>query len=250
MPNADTLAVHFPVMHPGKPAHTLTAIGYYAAGDSPAPLALFLHGLPGSEQHHDLAQLLRRDGWHVLVLHFSGCWGSGGTYDLPAQIIDARAALDFALSEAAPRRANPDTVAVMGFSMGSRAALLAALEDARIGAVISVSGFADFEDVMVRDDDFEASAPLLAGVTGADVAAQFRALGGGVQPYEAAAQLAPRPVLVIHGSADEIVPAFNAAAFSGEHIQQVMIEGANHTYADHRESFVATVRGFMTARRS
>ena len=74
---ADTDALFFPITRPNGDQHILVGTYYLADTDQPAPFALLLHGIPGSEKNHDLAQHLRADGWHVLVLHFSGTWGSG-----------------------------------------------------------------------------------------------------------------------------------------------------------------------------
>ncbi|MEL6151593.1 MAG: alpha/beta fold hydrolase, partial [Chloroflexota bacterium] len=211
----------------------------------PAPFALLLHGIPGSQQNHDLAMRLREDGWHVLVLYFSGCWGSGGDYNATTQVRDARAALDYVLSEAAPRPVDPDRIAVLGYSLGGRPALLSAAEDARVQAVISVSGFADLSEVLLETSFFEGITPLLHGSTVEKLAEQWRQMGAGIQPYEAIAQIAPRPVLVIHGAADEAVPAYNADALGGAHVTQVRIEGANHGFTDHRAEFMEAAHTFL-----
>ena len=39
-----------------------------------------LHGLPGEERNQDLAQVLRRAGYAVLLPHYRGAWGSAGIF--------------------------------------------------------------------------------------------------------------------------------------------------------------------------
>jgi fermentation-respiration switch protein FrsA (DUF1100 family) len=67
-----------------------------------------------------------------------------------------------------------------------------------------------------------------------------------MQPYELAQALALRPVLAVHGTADEVVPHFHLNLFSGPHIQPLTIDGANHTFAAHRRELVAGVHHFLT----
>lgn len=244
MASADSSAVYF---DSGR-GHDLVGIYHLAERDDPAPFALFLHGIPGSEKNHDIAVALRALGWHVLVLHFSGSWGSGGLYDPTEHPTDAIAAIDFALGPSAPRPINPKTIAALGFSLGSRAAIIAATQDERISHVISMSGFADFSEVMLEPSFFAGMPPFLAGSNQKSLAEQFSTLGKGLQPYDAIAQLAPRPVLILHGTQDEIVPTYNADAMmlnAGDNVLKVTIDGANHTFGSHREAVCNAVTGFL-----
>jgi pimeloyl-ACP methyl ester carboxylesterase len=137
-------------------------------------------------------------------------------------------------------------VALVGYSLGSRAALMAALDDSRVKSVVSISGFADFSEVLISASYFEGMAPLLTGATPESLAVQFGQLGEGVQPYEAVVQLAPRPVLVVHGEGDDVVPSYNADALTvGSHVQKVMVPDANHSFAAHRDELVKVVVDFL-----
>lgn len=238
---ADTTAIRFEVNGSGR-----VGIYYIAETEQPAPFALFLHGLPGSEKNHDIAQALRALGWHVLVIHFGGAWGSDGAYDLLQHPVDAAAALDFALTY--PAKIDPSRIAVVGYSMGSRAALRAAHADLRFGAVVSLGGFSDFSEVMLDPSFYPSVVPFLRDATPERLSEQFARLGIGLQPYEAAQGIVPRPVLVVHGTADEVVPYFYGEALgaTGEHVRFVPIEGANHAFAAHRAELVSVVCDFLT----
>lgn len=247
MAKAATEAIYFPMTTDTGESYHLVGIYYLAATDDPAPLALFLHGVPGSEKNHDLAHKLRESGWHVLLLHFSGAWGSGGAYDIGTHVRDARAALDYALSADAPRPIDPAKIAVMGYSMGSRAAIMLTHADERVGALISLSGFADFSEVMIDASFFETVAPLLAESTPQKIAKQFSALGNGLQPMEAIADIAPRPVLVVQGTADDVVQSYNATALAnGDHVKLAMIDGANHEFGEHRAALLESIHAFLS----
>lgn len=219
---------------------------WYGAANPQAPLALFLHGIPGTLKNHDIATALYSMGWSALVLHFPGAWGSGGDYNLAEHPHTVSAALDALL---AVQGISPQKVAPVGFSLGSRAALLSAVTDTRLGAVVSISGICDFTEVLFERPFFENMPPLLRGTSVDSLQAQIADLGLGLQPYEAIQQIAPRPVLVLHGTSDEIVPFYHADALSmtGAHIQRLTIAGANHTYDEHRAELIAGVTDFLSA---
>ncbi len=79
------------------PSHDASMFGvfYRAAGGDAHPTVLMLHGLPGFEQNGDLAQTIRRAGWNVLIFHYRGAWGSGGTFSFSNCVEDVRAALEY-----------------------------------------------------------------------------------------------------------------------------------------------------------
>jgi pimeloyl-ACP methyl ester carboxylesterase len=180
----------------------------------------------------------------VLVLHFSGTWGSGGLYDIASHPRDASAAIDFALSPNAPAQIDARNIVVIGYSFGSRAALFTAYQDPRVTAVISIGGFADFSEVMFDRSFYESVSPFLNGTTPDSLIAQLNTLGGGLQPYEVVEQLTV-PTLIVHGDADEVVPFYNALALAGKRADVAVVEGANHVFGDHRPQLIAAVTEFM-----
>src|SRR5258708_26341423 len=117
----------------------IVGVLYKALEAGSRPAAILLHGIPGSEKNLDVAYRLRDLGWHTLIVHFRGGWGSGGDYDITTQPDDAVAAIDYIAA------LNPTKIALIGYSLGSRAAIVAAHRDRRVGAVVSMAGIADFE---------------------------------------------------------------------------------------------------------
>ena len=104
------------ILIPGRRGRLLAAL-YTAAGPGPHPAVLLLHGIPGCERNFDLAQVLRRAGFHVLVFHYSGSWGSDGDYSLTHDLEDAGTALDFLLDDAR-FRIDKERIFAVGHSMG------------------------------------------------------------------------------------------------------------------------------------
>ncbi len=82
----------------GKRGKILTKI-YNAAGEGTHPVVLMMHGIPGTEQNVDIAQKLRREGFHVVQFHYSGSWGSDGDYALSHNLEDTNSVLDFILDD-------------------------------------------------------------------------------------------------------------------------------------------------------
>lgn len=86
------------ILIPGKRGRILSVL-YTAAGAGLHPTVILLHGIPGCEKNLDLAQALRRAGFHVMTFHYSGSWGSDGDYSLTHDLEDANTVLDFILQD-------------------------------------------------------------------------------------------------------------------------------------------------------
>lgn len=78
----------------GKRGRLLVTI-YRAGGAKLHPTVLLSHGFPGIEKNIDLAQALRRIGFHVVLYHYSGSWGSDGAYAYTHNLEDADTILEF-----------------------------------------------------------------------------------------------------------------------------------------------------------
>jgi pimeloyl-ACP methyl ester carboxylesterase len=104
---------------------------YLAQGAGTHPVAVFLHGYPGNERNLDLAQAVRRAGWHALYFDYRGSWGSGGTFSFQNALDDVAAALAFLRDPANAARFRIDTarIALVGHSMGGWLAMMHAASD-------------------------------------------------------------------------------------------------------------------------
>ena len=102
---------------------------YLAQGAGNHGVVVFLHGYPGNERNLDLAQAVRRAGWHALYFDYRGSWGSGGTFSFQNALDDVGAALAFLRTNAARFHIDTDRVALVGHSMGAWLALQHAAAD-------------------------------------------------------------------------------------------------------------------------
>ncbi|MDO5676381.1 MAG: alpha/beta hydrolase [Propionibacteriaceae bacterium] len=193
---------------------------------------------------------LHRAGHTVLVFDFRGSSDSGdGALSLGFhEQRDLAAAVDYA----AQRR--PDArIAVVGFSGGAATAILTAAKEPRIEALVLDSPFATLTDVVAQAfrGHRVPAAPFVPFVAAAN-----RLLNGyrlrDVRPIDAIAELPPRPILLLHGTQDEIIPyqhALDLQAAAGEGaVELVTFDGAYHCggYFADRPGYIKLVDAFLT----
>jgi len=113
------------------------------------------------------------------------------------EVLDLEAALDFALSQPEVER-----VAAWGGSMGGATVIMAAARRSEIEAVVADSAFGSLEDELIVMIRLKWMRPLIrffaereTGVSIADV-----------RPEDVIGQISPRPVFIIQGLSDPMVP--------------------------------------------
>jgi pimeloyl-ACP methyl ester carboxylesterase len=129
------------VLHVPTHGVEVNGLAFLAAGAGRHPTFVFLHGLPGNEKGHDLAQALRRAGWNVVTFNYRGSWGSPGTFSFDHTIEDAAAVLAYLRDTANARTlgVDADRLVVGGHSMGGWAAAMAASRDPRLRGAVLIS---------------------------------------------------------------------------------------------------------------
>lgn len=209
------------------------------------------HGHQGSKA--DLLGIgpgMWRAGHSVLVFDFRGC----GTADAGPQSLahaeqaDLRAAIDLA----AARR--PDAkIGLIGFSMGAATSILVGAHDARVRLFVLDSPFARMSDVLgyaYRQRRLP-EAPLLAlAELGTRLRHKYRF--GQVRPVDVMPLLAPRPVLLIHGDRDRIIPvghAYELRDAAAGPVQLVIFDGVEHcgAYFEDRPAYLDLVDRFIAS---
>jgi len=227
--------------------HQLLGTLYLARGSEPKPTALLLHGCPGLQQNGDLAVALRDRGWNALIFHYRGSWGSGGRYDLRTVPADVTAAVDHLSSGAWPL-VDPRRLAVAGHSLGGWAALLAAAGDPRLRAVAALAAAVDIGAIGLGPAEIEREFSRFLAVTPEEFLAQLGEAAARLDPLAAAAAIAPRPLLVVHGTADRWVPVAQARRLARQARQPFRyeeIEGAGHDFAWERSYLRELVTGWL-----
>jgi uncharacterized protein len=203
-------------------ADGLTLRGWFVPSRNGAAVAL-VHGYAGNR--HQLvrdAALLARAGYGVLLFDSRAHGQSDGdkTTFGDRERADVRAAVDF-LSQHVQR------IALLGFSAGASAVAMASAADPRVGAVVLLAPPSTLREF--TDDEAGRLAFLRAPVA----VATMRVFGvdvDAVQPVRAVARLA-RPLLVVHGEADHVIPVARGRAVYGaaqEPKSWLLVRGAAH----------------------
>jgi fermentation-respiration switch protein FrsA (DUF1100 family) len=240
--------VSFPSLYKG-----LTLRGWFLPADGSGRVVIMVHGNgynrndPGIGML-DIAAGLVDHGYSVLMLDLHGFGESegntvsGGYYEKE----DLRGAVAYVEGRGF------DSVGVLGFSMGAVSSLLAAAEDKGIDAVVADSSYADLNDIMEPEFAKRTKAPrfflrpilfMIKIIFGVDFAA--------IRPVDVVSNIAPRPVLFIHGDADDMIPADHAerllAASRNPADQLWIVPQTGHTQAfkEHPEEFMSRVTSFF-----
>ena len=194
----------------------LISIIYLAAGAGLHPTVIFLHGFPGYERSSDIAQAIRRAGWHVVNFSYRGSWGSEGNYAQQHLVEDTLAVFEFLKSNAEEYRIDPHKIVLIGHSLGGATALAAAIQDPSIKYVASLAGVNWEASASLKENDpvaFEALAAQLDGdsapLTGFDGKTFLTETSQNRERYDVqpnAKYLANRQILLIGGKRDQITP--------------------------------------------
>jgi dipeptidyl aminopeptidase/acylaminoacyl peptidase len=209
-------------------------------------------GLPGHRSVKSdllgIGSALWRAGNNVLLFD----WRSRGQSDVAQhslayyELRDAEAALAYA------RQRVPDgRFGVVGYSMGASVALLLAARAPDVQAVVADSPFTGISEVVAHGVahyhlPVRAVVPLADRLTSWRYGYRF----GAVRPIEAVAAVSPRPLLLIHGSADSLIPVSHAYQLFGvarEPKELWIIPNAEHCggYFADRRAYVERVAAFF-----
>ena len=203
------------------------------------PGVCICHGIPArpydpeDRSYAHLAERFVNAGLAVLLFYFRGAGPSEGNFDIQGWTRDLRQALS--QMEAVPQ-IDKTRLFVMGFSGGAAVALYTAAKDKRIAAVVSCASPADFRDLLSsrRIDDFLSEWRRIGIIRDTGFPQNKEAWARGferIAPENHIGAISPRPVLLLHGDADEVVPvshAYRLHEAAREPRKLVIIEGGAH----------------------
>ena len=205
----------------------------------------------------DLSAALARRGFAILAFDLRG---NGQSTPAPLSFgyfeqRDVLGAVDFLRSGELPypELGRPRSIGGWGLSMGAVSLLLAAAHESAIRAVVADCAFAAFVPLLEKDPVIPAVfIPSVAGATRLLYGVDFYA----IRPVDVVANIAPRPIFFIQGSADTLVPPWNMPLLStaasealDAHVQTWLVHGARHSQSYHvmGTEYVNRVGAFFTA---
>jgi uncharacterized protein len=188
-------------------------------------------------------------GWKVLVFTFRGCGDSGGNFSLGGWLDDLLAAVGYLQRE-------PDVggVWVAGFGTGGAIAICAAARDPSIKGVAAMSAPADFDDWANHPRRLLQHARDVGVIHDPFFPASFDLWSKEAKEVRATAcvrEVAPRPMLVLHGTEDDAVPVFDARVLADAHGEADLriIDGGPHQLR-HDPRAVAVLLGWLDRQRN
>lgn len=222
------------------------------------PAVVLAHGYPSdvnaaavaASALPELAERIAAEmGWVAMALAFRGCGASEGSFSLRGWYDDLLAAVDHL------RAHEPISgVWLTGFGTGGALSICAAAERPDVRGVAALGAPADFDDWashprrlleharevgMISDPTFPANVDAWARELRELRAAEF------------APKLAPRPLLIVHGSEDDLVPVFDARVLVDAHGEAELriVNGAGHRLR-HDPRAVAILLGWLDRQRN
>lgn len=201
-----------------------------------APGLVLCHGFPtrgrespqSGKSFPELADRIASElGWCVLTMNFRGCGKAEGNFSLDGWLDDVHAAV------AHLRGLGVDGVWLAGFGTGGSLAVCEGARNPAVRGVAALATPADFDDwarnprrlllharqvQVIRDPEFPPAFD------------QWSSAIKTVRPVEAAEELAPRPLLVVHGDSDDLTPQADGRTLAAAHgsAEFRLINGAGH----------------------
>ena len=224
----------------------------YTQGDS-GPLVIFCHGFTGSKEGKgkalEMAEELGKSGWSTMLFDFAGNGESEGDFvnlTLTGQIADLAAVTGYC------RQRGFYPLITLGRSLGGVTAICHAAGDSNIGGVCTWSTPANLYELLlpatVEELPMDEDAVItMAGSEG--LIFVKRSFFTDILKYDICSltkKVAPRPLLIIHGREDRLVPPAEAEKIydcAGAPKELHWIDHGNHQFSGHyREAWAIVIK--------
>jgi uncharacterized protein len=209
-----TLAT-YPDLHPElihvRATDKIVLDGRFFSGDRRSLVILASGYGDTQDQMLPIAEFLHQTGFNVLTYNSRARAPSGGEY-VTLGVLEQRDLLSVVDYVAGRADVDSNRIGVLGISLGAATAILSAAKDKRISAVVDDSGFSDAPRVIAASFEHFIHLPAFPFAPLTIAIADYRA-GidvNRVRPMEVIGQISPRPLLIIHETGDEVVPADNS----------------------------------------
>jgi dipeptidyl aminopeptidase/acylaminoacyl peptidase len=186
--------------------------------DKIRPALCICHGIPATpydpadKGYTLLAQRFCHAGFVSLIFNFRGTGRSEGNLDLFGWTRDLKAALDFLFEL---KEVDRTRVCLLGFSGGAAVCVYVAAHDPRVFLVVTCACPADFHSLAQRETPLDSIQRFrqIGAIRDKGFPASVEEWQEGfevVSPIKWIDKISPRPLLLVHGDADEVVPLEHA----------------------------------------
>lgn len=213
----------------------LALSAWYIPGKSKSSGIVMVHGRNAS-RHEALRDVpsLHSEGHNLLLIDLRHTGKSEVSFISMGfhERLDVHAAVDYLSNDK-----SLSNIGVVGYSMGAATTIMAMAENATIKAGWFDSAFSDFDTIIrerfIQDYGFEIPDVMMEIVrftyeARGNLNSQFPS------PIEVVGDIAPRPIMIVHGTADVVVPFHHGEdlyAAAKEPKQNWFIPGGHHTMA-------------------
>lgn len=208
---------------------------------TPAPGIIFCHGFTGNriESHrlfvHAARHLCKKD-FVVLRFDFRGSGESEGLFQdmtVSSEVEDLMTAITWFMEK---KETIKENIGVNGLSLGGVVAILTAAKDSRVRALAlwsTPSDLRSLSQIVLGSSDKPLKRGFVDLPSGYRVGREFLDDLGRHNIVEGVSKIAPRPLLIVHGAQDSVVPLWHAEKLfsaAGEPKEKFFVDGADHTY--------------------
>ena len=192
----------------------LTGELHIPSRDNVYPALCICHGIPAAPPDPTdrgytlLAQQFCHAGFVTLIFNFRGTGKSEGDLDILGWSHDLQAALDFLYNL---KEVDKNHFCLLGFSGGAAVSVYAAAHDPRVSLVVTCACPADFRSLPERETPLDAIQRFrqIGAIRDRDFPPSIEEWERGfeiISPVKWIDKISPRPLLLVHGDADELIP--------------------------------------------
>lgn len=185
-------------------AHAVT--GWWLPQATPGPVIIACTGYRGKKADLlGISSRLWRAGYTVLLIDY---YGHGADRGVPVTLA-FREVQDFlGAVEYVVQRVPDQPIGAIGYSMGAAVVIMGAARDQRVAAVVADSPFATQRAVIATQFRRRLPLPpdLFLGIADIILARRAGHRFRAVSPLHEVRAIAPRPLLIIHSTGDEVIP--------------------------------------------
>jgi len=207
--------------------------------DKVHPALCICHGIPAvppdptDRGYTMLAQRFCYAGFATLIFNFRGAGRSEGNLDILGWSRDLQAALDFLYNL---KEVDKTRFCLLGFSGGAAVSVYTTAHNPRVSSVVTCACPADFRALSQRETPLDTIERFrqIGAIRDKDFPPSIEEWEKGfetVSPIKWIDRISPRPLLLVHGDADELIPLEHAHKLyqkAKEPKELKIIPGARH----------------------